>query len=283
MKGLAAALLLLATACGGDPAATTTTTTPPTTGTSVATTGTQPEGVPPVVVSRYGLMGWWDGDWVVPEDIGDVPVVGGEQYQVVMLDQPQTLAIGSAPRLCEPSLTPVLDLDPPLPGDFGDAGAIAVVSSWELRPSATAVVEELAEVHHAAVIEVLEPLGILSEPDVYQQLVVDLEGDGTDEVIIVARHVADDVIARPGDYSVVLLRKSIDGEWQTAILETSLAEPNSPYVLSHSVAAVADLNGDGKMEIVVDAVYYEGAGSVAYEYINDDLGPQSVLTGGCGA
>ena len=281
MKGLAAALLLLATACGGDPAATTTT--PPTTSTSVATTETQPEGVPPVVVSRYGLMGWWDGDWVVPEDIGDVPVVGGEQYQVVMLDQPQTLAIGSAPRLCEPSLTPVLDLDPPLPGDFGDAGAIAVVSSWELRPSPTAVVEELAEVHHAAVIEVLEPLGILSEPDVYQQLVVDLEGDGTDEVIIVARHVADDVIARPGDYSVVLLRKSIDGEWQTAILETSLAEPNSPYVLSHSVAAVADLNGDGKMEIVVDAVYYEGAGSVAYEYINDDLGPQSVLTGGCGA
>ncbi len=111
-------------------------------------------------------------------------------------------------------------------------------------------------------IEVLEPLGILSEPEVYQQLVVDLEGDGTDEVVIVARHVADDVIARPGDYSVVLLRKIIEGEWQTAILETSLAEPDSPYVLSHSVAAVADLNGDGKMEIVVDAVYYEGAGSV---------------------
>jgi len=251
--------------------------------TSVATTTTGPEGFPAVVVSRYGLMGWWDGEWVVPEGLGDVPVEGGEPYQVVMLDQPQSSAIGSAARLCEPSQSLVLDLDPPLPGDFGDAGAIAVLSDWELRPSPITVLGELAAEHRDAVSDVLEPLGISSEPEVYQHLGADLEGDGSEEVIIVAKQVADDLFAQPGDYSVVLLRKSIEGEWQTAILETSLAEPDSPYILSHSVAAVADLNGDGKMEVVIDAAYYEGAGSVAYEYVDDDLGAQLVLNGGCGA
>ncbi len=75
----------------------------------------------------------------------------------------------------------------------------------------------------------------------------------------------------------------IEGEWQTALLETSVGASDNPYILSHSVAAVADLNGDGTMEIVVDAVYYEGSGTTAYEYIDDDLGPQPVLGGGCGA
>ena len=291
-------LLAVLGACGGDSAATTvpgaSTSAPPTTSvattstpaaptTSVATTPTRPEDVLSVVVSRYGLMGWWDGEWVVPEGLSDVPVEGGERYQVVMLDQPQSNAIGSSARLCEPSQTPVLDLDPPLPGGFGDVGAIAVLSNWELRPSPVTVVGELIQEHRDAVLGVLEPLGILSEPEVYQQLVVDLEGDGTQEVIIVVKQVAGDLFAQPGDYSVVLLRKVVEGEWQTAVLETSLAQPDSPYILSHSVAAVADLNGDGKMEIAIDAVYYEGSGSVAYEYVDNDIGAQAVLNGGCGA
>ena len=285
MRGVIALFLLAAlAACGGDSATTkvpfASTSAAPTT---VAKTTIRPGGVPPVVVSRYGLMGWWDGEWVVPEGLDDVPVEGGELYQVVMLDQPQSSAIGSAARLCEPSLTPVLDLDPPLPGDFGDVGAIAVLSDWELRPSPTTVFGLLAGEHREAVIDVLATLGIVSEPGVYQHLGADLEGDGSEEVIIVAKQVADDLFARPGDYSVVLLRKSVEGEWQTAILESSLAEPDSPYILSHSVAAVADLNGDGRMEIVIDAAYYEGAGSVAYEYVGNDTGAQAVLNGGCGA
>jgi len=280
VRRLHVALLLLATACAGDDV--TTTTLAPST-TSVESTTSYQESLAPVVVSRYGLMGWWQGEWIVPEGLEDIPVVGGEQYQVVMLDQPQSTAIGSAPRLCEPSLTPVLDFDPPLSGDFGDAGAIAVLSAWELRPSPITIREDLSDEHARAVVDVVEPLGIRSEPDLFQQVIVDLEGDSTDEVIIVAKQVADDLFAQPGDYSVVLLRKVIDGEWHTAILETSLAEANSPYILSHSIAAVADLNGDGKMEIAVDAAYYEGAGTTAYEYINDDLGPEAVLSGGCGA
>jgi hypothetical protein len=236
-----------------------------------------------VVASRYGLIGWWSEGWVVPETLDEIPLSGGEEYQVVMLDQPITTATGSPPSLCEPSLTPVLDFDPPLAGDFAEPGALAVIADWELRPSPVRVETDLAEVHSEAVTQVLMGLGIEAEPVIFQQVLADIDGDGTEEIAIVAKDLSDDLFGQPGDYSIVIVRKMIEGEWQTAILETSLAEPDSAYVLSHSIAAIADLNGDAKMEIVVDAAYYEGAGTTAYEYIDDDLGPEPVLGGGCGA
>lgn len=236
-----------------------------------------------MVASRYGLMGWWSEGWVVPETLDEIPLSGGEEYQVVMLDQPITTATGSPPTLCEPSQTPVLDFDPPLPGEFADPGALAIIADWELRPSPVRVETDLADVHIEAVTEVLMSLGIEAEPVMFQQIAADIDADGTEEIVIVSKFLPNDLFGRPGDYSVVVLRKMIEGEWQTAILETSIGEPDSPYVLSHSIAAIADLNGDGKMEIAVDAAYYEGSGSAAYEYINDDLGPKPVLGGGCGA
>jgi hypothetical protein len=279
--------MLLVAGCGISGPATTnssTTTVEATTTTDAATstTSTGSEAVP-VVASRYGLMGWWAGEWVMPDGVDDIPLSGDEEYQVVMLDQPIATAVGSLPTLCEPSLTPVLEFDPPLPGDFGEPGALAVIADWELRPAPVRVEDEMAEVHTAAVAEVLSSLGIEADPVIFQQIAADLDADGAEEVVIVAKQLAEDLFGQPGDYSVVILRKMIEGEWQTAILETSLAEPDSAYILSHSIAAIADLNDDGKMEIAVDAAYYEGAGTTAYEYIDDDLGPEPVLGGGCGA
>lgn len=286
MKARLLAMLLLA-ACGvSGPAATgsTTTSVDATTTTEAAPSTTSASSVPvPVVASRYGLMGWWSDGWVVPESLDDIPLSGNEDYQVVMLDQPIATAVGSSPTLCEPSLTPVLEFDPPLPGDFGDPGAIAVIADWELRPSPVRVETDLADVHTEAVTAVLLSLGIEAEPDIFQQIVADIDADGAEEIVIVSKQVADDLFGRPGDYSIVILRKMIEGDWQTAILETSLGEPDNAYILSHSIAAIVDLNGDGKMEVAVDAAYYEGAGTAAYEYINDDLGPEPVLGGGCGA
>ena len=287
--------IVLITACGNSsgsstvpPATTTsavvtsTTAEPVTTRPATPTTAAPPDHVP-AVASRYGLLGWWSDGWVLPDDMSAIPLEGGEEYQVVMLDQPVTTAIGSVPTLCEPSQTPVLEFDPPLAGDYREPGAIAILADWELRPAAVRVVPDPEAIHRDAVAEVLSSLGIEAEPVIFQQLAADLEGDGTEEVLIVSKALPDDLFAGPGDYSVVVLRKLIEGEWQTAILDTSLGEADSAYILSHSIPAIADLNGDGTMEVLVDAVYYEGSGTTAYEYIDDDLGPQAVLGGGCGA
>lgn len=285
MRVVVAGVLLVA-ACSNSAGTTTATST-----TIAATTAagiTPPEPVTPAVAaSRFGVMGWYAtdlGEWVVPETPGEVPVVGGEEYQVVSLDQPITTAIGSGVTLCEPSQTPLIVFDPQLPGDHRQPGAIGVMANWNLRPQALSVGGDVPDEHRQAAIDVISSIGINdSEPPITQIISVDVDADGTEELIIVAKRVPDDLFARLGDYSVVILRKSIEGAWQTAILETSTGVADSPYVLSHTIPAVADLNGDGRMEIIVDGHYYEGAGTVAYEYINDDLGPVAVLSGGCGA
>jgi hypothetical protein len=49
----------------------------------------------------------------------------------------------------------------------------------------------------------------------------------------------------------------------------------------YDLASVADLNGDGRMEVVLVWSYYEGGGVTGYELQGDRLAP--VLEAGCGA
>lgn len=289
-------LLLFLVACGPGSGVSTTTISPststidddgttPTTSTAAVTTSTAGEGLVPLVVSRFGVMGYWDGSsWIDVAGPGDVPVESGAEYQVVLLDQPLTTAAGGTVTFCEPAGSALMAFDPPLPGDSQGPGAVAIVAPWDVRPSGVEVGTQPTSEHQQAVIEVLESNGIDdADPPVTQFVLTDLEEDGIEEVVMVVKRVPDDLFGSANDYSLVILRKQIEGEWQTAILELHTGSADNPYILSHSIAALADLNGDGKMEIVIDAAYYEGAGTVAYEYVNDDLGPVVALAGGCGA
>ena len=78
------------------------------------------------------------------------------------------------------------------------------------------------------------------------------------------------------------MRKIVEGEVHTAILGDSVViTPEGSFVVGFSVGAVADLSGDGKMEVVVDSAFFEGLGVEVWEYVNDDLGFVSVLQTGC--
>jgi hypothetical protein len=72
---------------------------------------------------------------------------------------------------------------------------------------------------------------------------------------------------------------------QTAILGESVivSDDQVPLVHSFSIGAVADLSGDGTMEIVVSSAYYEGLGVEVWEWIDDDQGPVPQIAQGCGA
>ena len=126
-----------------------------------------------------------------------------------------------------------------------------MIADWELRPSPVRVETDLDDVHVDAVTEVLDrsEASRRSRRSSSRSWPTSM-ATGSRRSSSSPSRLADDLFAQPGDYSVVVLRKMIEGEWQTAILETSVAEPDSPYILSHSIAAIADLNGDGKMEIV---------------------------------
>jgi len=300
LAALAAATLLPA-ACSSatiepttPPAVTsTTTTTSPVTsaGPSTTTTTTMTATTPPpdpdtfLVAGNTCLLGWWDGTWQSGDDL---PVSGGEQYQVVRLDEPISLATGSEARpSCEPLDLVSVEFEPALPGGFREIDALAIQTDLAVRPYPVEMLDPPAAEYVQATSELLEGRAArVPVINLTQVIRTDLEGDGVDEVIISASTIPDDLIStQVGDYSIVFLRKVIEGEIHTAILGESIVndlEDMLQNLVVFEVAAVADLNGDGKMEIVVNGTVWEGAFLQAWEYVNDDLGPVDVLSCGCG-
>ena len=241
-----------------------------------------------VVVSEHGVLGSWEGGrWVQAQAGSPSPFAAGQPYSVVHLSGPLRSATAVGPgdesEFCN---APQVVLDPPLPGsaEIDDLAPVAVhgVPDPQIRP--VAVLDPGGAVYRDAAAEVLADLAVEDgDPDVVQVVRADLSGDGTDEVLVVAEQVAQPqgVIAEPGDYSVLFLRQVVDGEVRTTVIdEHRSTEESGPYLLSHRVGALADLNGDGALEVVVQTQYYEGAATQVYELGAGGL--EEVLAAGCG-
>jgi hypothetical protein len=134
--------------------------------------------------------------------------------------------------------------------------------------------------------EILADRGLDVDRPVIKQLIrTDLDGDGVNEVLVVAEEVTPGFLLEPGDYSIVLMRKVIDGEVRTAVLdETIVLDEDGPgeFGGAHTIGTVADLNGDQRMEIVTNSAFFEGFGMSMWEYV-DDVGPVLALQSGCGS
>ncbi len=240
----------------------------------------------PVVVAGFGALGWWDGSgWVQVEEGSDLPLSGDESYQVAFLGL-QAITTGGAPTtLCEPLLNPGVELDnEQLLGDFPGPYGVAISASWDLVPH---LVEELEDdgTYAAFAGEILTERGLdVPDPVIKQVLRVDLEGDGVNEVLVVAEDVTDGLFAEDGDYSIAFMQRTVGSDIRTFILgESVIVTADNPLVNAYSIGAVADLNDDAKMEIVLSSAYYEGLGVEVFEWIDDDQGLVSQITQGCGA
>lgn len=118
---------------------------------------------------------------------------------------------------------------------------------------------------------------------------VDLDGDGTREVLLSATRKAEAgdpqsiaPASRAGEYSLILLRKIVGGAAKNILLESEFypraKEFNAPAF--YRLAAVFDANGDGKMEILIRGRYYEGDWTSLYEI--GGAKPREVLSESCG-
>lgn len=264
---------------------------------SAPVTRITPDPAPPpatpgtaVAVSRGEVLGWWDGQgWVQADPDRTAPVAGGEQYQIVHLGDTVTNATGSGLRTgCDvasdrPS---AVDVGLPPPSSDRDSSPVAVTGVPDPRPRPVTVVDPSGPTYRAAA-EVLAWLGIDDpQPAVRQVVRGDLAGDGTIEVFVVVERLTDPegLIAGPGDYSVVFMRRMVGGELRTFVVAQSIADSRAGgarFVQVHDVDALADLNGDGRMEVVVGYRHHEGAGTLVYEVALDG-GLVQVLDRGCG-
>ena len=86
-----------------------------------------------------------------------------------------------------------------------------------------------------------------------------------------------------GNYSFVLLRHVVDGKVQTKLIDgefyAKASESQTPY--RYEVSGLLDLDGDGRLEIIIYSAYYEGATVTVWRFGEGKL--HKVLEIGCGA
>jgi hypothetical protein len=274
---------------------------PTVTGDTTSTTGSagSPGGSAPaaegtsVVLSSIGVVGWWtDGGWV-PAGDGTPPIRGGEQFTFVTLGGPRGTAtggeLGTTCEITEPYGADV-ELDPPFPDPDDGTTQLAVTGVTDPLPRAAEPLDTKSATYAEAASAALSGVGIHdAHPPIAQLLRADLDGDGSDEVLITATRIRGKALtkARDGDYSAVILRRLVDGQVRSQVLAHSIAsseggDASFAFVHEYRIAAVADLNGDGRLEVAVASHYYEGAAIDVYA--ERDAGQlASVLATGCGA
>ena len=168
-------------------------------------------------------------------------------------------------------------------------GAIGLAASWNAQPRKVRVAATTQPTYVEVVRDFLNRRGI-AEPKVAitQILRVDLEGDGPEEVLISATHYGRKreevpVYAPSDSYSFVCLRRLAAGKVTTELIDGEFypkaKEANAPNI--YQVSAVLDLDGDGKLEVVVESRYYEGEATTIYRCTRARITP--LLTVACGA
>jgi FG-GAP-like repeat len=256
--------------------------TPETTAPPVA--GSRPAGP---IVSVEGILGTWSGSGWVRWEPGATPPTGDE-YQLVRLGDPITTAVGEQGTDCSPAGLPTTDVGLRFGDDTLTPPPIAVAGVADPRPRPVEVLDPSAAVYRDAAAAVVAGLGIQDPaPQVRQAVRGDLDGDGSAEVVVVAERISDPtgLTAAEGDYAVVFLRRVVGGDVQTSVIASSVPHPQPDVISSletYRVAAFADLNGDGRMEIVLSGTAWEQSWTAVHELRSDGSAPE-VLTAGCGA
>jgi len=139
--------------------------------------------------------------------------------------------------------------------------AVGTIANWEILPRQTKNVSLTDADYKKAVADVLRLRGLSKSPvKIKQAEQVDLDGDGKPEVLLVAHHYAEDASmnAKTGNYSFLIIRKTVGTKTQNIFVDGSFYRKQTDYFDGeYSLSGIADLNGDGKMEFIIDISGYE--------------------------
>jgi hypothetical protein len=282
-----------------------TTTAAPTTEAPVAATTAPPRPTTDVAAAFIGgagdnfwlPLGYWDGsDWVQQGEEGEstpleFPAATGDALRTTGLDlAPAASTLGASGEACfdgRIGFSVGVSVPTPEPPGFGYA-AIGVVGDWEIQPRPARQVGLEIEEYRQIGARFANELGVDGTlGEVVQVVRTDLDGDGMEEVLVTFEHAEESILGAPGDYSIVYVRAPqiggpvLDSVVFSWFVEPDLPEEEIPFMMMARVLGVADLNGDGRMEVALHTWYYEGAGVTVFEFDGDGL--TQVMGNGCGA
>ena len=170
-----------------------------------------------------------------------------------------------------------------------EKSAIALAVPWNPMPRTAKASDKTQEVYVKAAHDFLVSKGIAKPVvKITQLLRIDLDGDSEDEVLLSATNYPGEEGESPsqaeaGNYSFVLLRQVVDGKVQTKLIDGEFypkaSESQTPY--RYEVSGLLDLDGDGRLEIIIYSAYYEGATVTVWRFGEGKL--HKVLEIGCGA
>jgi hypothetical protein len=143
-----------------------------------------------------------------------------------------------------------------------------------------------APTYQQAAVDVAAGLGATTPPTLTQLLRADLDGNGTDEIVVAAEHISDQAGLSPtaGDWSVVFLRRVASGGVATDVLASSVVGgaggSGGGQLERIQVATLADLNRDGAMEVALAGRSQAGEWTSIHAFAGDEA-PAEVLRAGC--
>jgi len=225
------------------------------------------------------------GKWLSSEQAGKA-LGPGRKYRLFTLTGKTGDAVGGkaapnaevCPDVWEQTLQPATE-----------KSAIALAVPWNPMPRTAKASDKTQELYVKAARDFLVGKGIAKPVvKITQLLRIDLDGDNDDEVLLSATHYPGEEGESPsqaeaGNYSFVLLRRVVDGMVQTKLVDGEFypkaSGSQTPY--RYEVSGLLDLDGDGRLEIIIYSAYYEGATVTVWRFGEGKL--HKVLEIGCGA
>jgi hypothetical protein len=240
----------------------------------------------PIVETTTGYFfgGSINGKWVKPEQAAKA-MKGSTSFRIFGLTQEVGKATANKPKSvdepCPDTLMVSLSSEP-------KEGVMALSAPWNALPRKPQVIDSTQQVYVDAVRDFLKARRMIDPTvKITRILRVDLDGDGEEEVLINATNYFTkdgDVpmdTAAPGSYSIVLLRRVVAGKVQTEFIAGELyVKDESSASNLYEIPAVLDLNGDGKLEVIVHSHYYEGGETTIYDCSGGEC--KAVLSVACG-
>lgn len=234
----------------------------------------QSETVVPIATTYYLLGGTQNGKWLTAETVA--PLIKKET-KMVLIDVKGIVKGGGI-------LTDMGE-------DYGGCGqnkktvrlepeirsgivAVGDNAKWNPVPRVPKLIRVTDKSYAKIAADFLKTEGIVKTKIKLSQIVqIDLEGDGQNEIVITGNFYKKGMgeNQNAGDYSFAILRKTVNGKPQNILLEGEFFtaklvrsgdfDPPS----EREITAIADLNGDGKMEFVLAVSGYEYNSNTIFE------------------
>ncbi len=250
--------------------------------------------------SPWVPMGHWDGaNWqelqfsddgtFAPLPPSPIPSVAATSLDLP--DGPGAVISGLALGAEEPYCVgeeagPLIALPTELPRTSVSTGynAVAVTADWPLQPREVRQAGLEAPVYTTIGASLLaDQAGTASDGTVVQAVRVDLDGNGVDEVLVTYERQVAGEFGGDGDFTSIYVRyPSSDGTVVDELLVSfdSMEPVDFPTPGRFTLAAVADLNADGVMEVMVRDRFWESGGMQVFALVEGRL--TRVAAGGCG-